>query len=45
MFVELGAGQAEAVRALFERHNWIVRDILADYSGVPRVLQARWPTV
>jgi release factor glutamine methyltransferase len=45
MFVELGAGQAEAVRALFERHNWIVGDILADYSGVPRVLQARCPTV
>jgi release factor glutamine methyltransferase len=41
LFVELGAGQAESVRALFEGHKWIVERIVPDYSGVPRVLQAR----
>jgi release factor glutamine methyltransferase len=45
LFVELGAGQGQAVRALFERHNWIVAGILADYGGVPRVLEARRPVV
>jgi release factor glutamine methyltransferase len=43
LFVELGAGQAQAVGALFEQHNWIVAGIIADYSGLPRVLQARCP--
>lgn len=44
LFVELGAGQAQAVRGLFERHKWIVAGIRPDYSGVPRVLQARRST-
>ena len=41
LFLELGDGQAEAVRTLFESHSWIVEQVSPDYSGRPRVLRAR----
>lgn len=40
---ELGDGQAEAVRSLFEAQSWIVESVTADYSGRLRVFQARLP--
>jgi release factor glutamine methyltransferase len=40
---ELGDGQAEAVRGLFEAQSWIVESVTADYSGRLRVFQARLP--
>ncbi|MGA1237150.1 MAG: peptide chain release factor N(5)-glutamine methyltransferase [Limisphaerales bacterium] len=42
---ELGDGQAEAVRGLFEAQSWIVESVTADYSGRLRVFQARLPEV
>jgi release factor glutamine methyltransferase len=44
IMVELGDGQAESVRTLFIRENWIVENVLADYAGHDRVLIARRPT-
>jgi release factor glutamine methyltransferase len=41
LFLELGDGQAAAVSELLRAHNWVVELIENDYSGRPRVLQAR----
>jgi len=41
LLLELGDGQAEAVRRLLEENNWIVEHLEPDYSGRPRVLVAR----
>lgn len=41
LFLELGDGQADRVRALFEAHSWVVEGVHADYSARPRVLRAR----
>ncbi len=38
--VELGAGQFEAVRAIFEAHNWTVAPPIFDLGGIGRVLVA-----
>jgi release factor glutamine methyltransferase len=37
---ELGAGQFEAVRAIFEAHRWHVAEAIGDFSGHERVLRA-----
>jgi release factor glutamine methyltransferase len=42
LFLELGDGQAGAVKGILEAHKWIVERIENDYSGRPRVLQATW---
>ncbi len=41
ILLELGDGQADAVRALLEGHNWVVERVLPDYSDRLRVLVAR----
>ncbi len=41
LMVEFGDGQAEPVRLLFEEQNWIVEQILADYTQRPRIMVAR----
>ena len=38
VLLEIGDGQAEAVREIFLRHNWVVESVEADYNGRPRVL-------
>jgi len=43
--LEVGEGQAEAVRALFERaHVWKDIQIVNDYAGIPRIVHARRET-
>jgi release factor glutamine methyltransferase len=41
IMLEFGDGQAEAVRDLFVRQNWIVESILEDYTRRPRILIGR----
>jgi release factor glutamine methyltransferase len=43
IMLELGDGQAEAVRRLFEKQNWIVEDLLPDYTQRPRIAIAHRP--
>jgi len=40
LMVELGDGQAGAVRELFEAKKWVVESVQNDYSGKARVLEA-----
>lgn len=40
LMVELGDGQAERVRVFFERQNWIVEQIVEDYTHRLRILIA-----
>jgi release factor glutamine methyltransferase len=42
IMLELGDGQAEAVRKLFENENWIVEAVKDDYSQRARILIATW---
>jgi len=43
--LEVGDGQAEAVRALLERaHVWKEIEIINDYAGIPRIVHARRET-
>ena len=41
IMLELGEGQAEPVRALFEEQMWIVEAVKPDYTQRPRILIAR----
>ncbi|PKP76492.1 MAG: peptide chain release factor N(5)-glutamine methyltransferase [Alphaproteobacteria bacterium HGW-Alphaproteobacteria-3] len=41
--IELGAGQADAVAAIFEAAGFGVSRIVPDLGGVPRALVAAWP--
>lgn len=41
--VELGAGQADAVTAIFEAAGFGVSRIVPDLAGIPRALVAAWP--
>jgi release factor glutamine methyltransferase len=40
IMLELGDGQAEAVREIFESQKWIVEAIIEDYTQRPRILIA-----
>jgi release factor glutamine methyltransferase len=40
LLVEFGDGQAEALKKLFDAHNWIVESVVDDYSRRPRILIA-----
>lgn len=40
--VEMGFGQAESVRGLFNERGLIVEEIVPDLAGIPRCLVARW---
>jgi release factor glutamine methyltransferase len=42
-FLELGDGQAESVREIFQQQGWVVERVQEDYSGRPRILIAYWP--
>jgi len=42
LMLELGDGQAPAVRKLLESENWIVEAVKDDYSQRPRILIATW---
>lgn len=39
--LEFGDGQSEAVKKIFEEQNWVVEEIVPDYSSRPRILIAR----
>jgi release factor glutamine methyltransferase len=41
LFLELGAGQAQAVSGLFTNNGWCVVNVLKDYSARERILIAR----
>jgi release factor glutamine methyltransferase len=41
LMLEIGDGQAESVRNIFQEQNWIVEQIVDDYIGRPRVVVAR----
>jgi release factor glutamine methyltransferase len=41
IMLELGDGQAETVRGLFEQQNWVVESVVEDYTRRPRILIAR----
>jgi release factor glutamine methyltransferase len=41
LMVELGDGQAEDAKKIFSNENWIVEEIVADYSSRARILIAR----
>ena len=41
LMLEFGDGQERAVAELFERENWIVEEIVPDYTQRPRLLLAR----
>ena len=43
IMLELGDQQAEAVREIFTRLNWMIEAVEADYTGRPRILVARLP--
>ena len=40
IMLEIGDGQAEPVRSLFEEQKWIVEAIIADYTQRPRIVIA-----
>jgi release factor glutamine methyltransferase len=44
VMLEFGDGQANEVKKIFESQNWIVEEIVADYSARPRILIARQRT-
>jgi release factor glutamine methyltransferase len=41
LMVELGDGQESAVRSLFTEQNWVVEQVVHDYTQRPRVLIAQ----
>jgi release factor glutamine methyltransferase len=41
LMVELGDGQAEALRDIFGSQNWVVDEVMDDYTQRPRILVAR----
>jgi release factor glutamine methyltransferase len=41
MMLEFGDGQAEALRQIFQKQNWIVETVVEDYTERPRILVAR----
>jgi len=41
LMVEIGDGQAPAIRALFEAQNWVVESLAEDYNQRPRILELR----
>lgn len=41
LLLELGAGQFEEMRAIFEAHKWRVEKPVLDFAGIERVLVAR----
>ncbi len=43
LMLEIGDGQGEALQSLFAAQNWIVEDLIEDYTARPRILVARRP--
>lgn len=41
LLAEFGDGQAEDLKKIFSAENWIVEEIIADYSARPRILMTR----
>jgi release factor glutamine methyltransferase len=41
IMLELGAGQADAVREIYEKQNWVVEAIKEDYNRHQRILMAK----
>lgn len=41
LMVEIGDGQSEAVRRVFEDHGWHIERIVQDLNGTPRVIVAK----
>ncbi len=43
LMLEIGDGQGEALQSLFAAQNWIVENLIEDYTARPRILVARRP--
>lgn len=41
MMLEFGDGQAPAITTIFEQENWVVEQVVEDYTQRPRILMAR----
>ena len=41
MMLEFGDGQAESLREILQKQNWIVEAVAEDYTQRPRILVAR----
>jgi release factor glutamine methyltransferase len=41
LMAEFGDGQADALKKIFESQNWIVENVLPDYTQRPRILECR----
>lgn len=41
MMLEFGDGQAEPISEILRRENWVVEEVVADYTQRPRILVAR----
>lgn len=41
MMLEFGDGQAQQIGAIFEKQNWVVERVVADYTHRPRILIVR----
>ena len=42
VLVEIGYGQKDAVVGIFQRHGFVIKDVIKDYAGIDRVVVARW---
>ncbi len=40
LLIEIGAGQAERVRWMFDEHDWVEVESIDDLQGIPRVFRA-----
>lgn len=43
VMLELGHGQEQAARQIFEREGWLLEPVITDYAGTPRILIAQHP--
>ena len=41
LLMEIGFGQAETVKLMFEKTKWQTVEILQDFQGIPRTVKAR----
>ena len=42
VLVEIGYGQKDAVVAIFQKHGFVINDVIKDYARIDRVVVARW---
>ncbi|MDH4028994.1 MAG: peptide chain release factor N(5)-glutamine methyltransferase, partial [Nitrospirota bacterium] len=42
LMLEIGAGQHDELRGMLQRYGYSDIEVLKDYAGIERILQARW---